>query len=72
MTPSQCVANKKRGGDKYLQIGIMEVIDEAQRCKGLGRRMLVELVDIAWKGGCVRLLSTGLWSSTASTASLWT
>jgi GNAT superfamily N-acetyltransferase len=39
-----------------LRIGIMEVIDAAQRGKGLGRRMLDEIVGIARKGGyeCVQ------------------
>jgi GNAT superfamily N-acetyltransferase len=49
--------NKKgRKPEEYLQIGIMEVIDSTQRGKGLGSRMLAELVDIARKGGfkCVR------------------
>jgi GNAT superfamily N-acetyltransferase len=55
VNPSLRLANKKRG-DKYLQIGIMEVIDEAQRGTVFGRRMLDELVDIARNGGyeCVR------------------
>lgn len=48
--------NKKGTKPEYLQIGIMEVIDSTQRRKGLGSRMLAELVDIARKGGfkCVR------------------
>jgi GNAT superfamily N-acetyltransferase len=59
LNPSlRVVTSKKRkpGAEKYLQICIMEAIDEAQRGKGLGRRMLDELVDIARKGGyeCVR------------------
>ncbi len=51
-------SKKKSKPGEYLQIGIMEVIDTAQRGKGLGSRMLAELVDImiARKGGfkCVR------------------
>jgi GNAT superfamily N-acetyltransferase len=58
VNPSLKTLNKKGGKPtaEYLQIGIMEVIDTAQRGKGLGSRMLAELVDIARKGGfkCVR------------------
>ena len=48
--------SKMKSKPEYLQIGIMEVIDSTQRGKGLGSRMLTELVDIARKGGfkCVR------------------
>jgi len=47
---------KKHTQKEYLQIGIMEVVDEAQRGKGLGRRMLDQIVAIARQGGfqCLR------------------
>jgi len=46
----------KKNKHVYLQIGIMEVVDEAQRGKGLGRRMLDQIVAIARQGGfkCLR------------------
>ena len=58
VNPSLKTLNKKgsKSTAEYLQIGIMEVIDSTQRGKGLGSRMLAEIVDIARKGGfkCVR------------------
>jgi GNAT superfamily N-acetyltransferase len=61
VNPSLRVASRGRGStgsDAYFQIGIrvMEVIDEAQRGKGLGRRMLGQVVATAREGGdkCVR------------------
>ena len=54
-TPSKN-KKKKQAQKEYLQIGIMEVVDEAQRGKGLGRRMLDQIVAIARQGGfkCLR------------------
>ncbi len=61
VNPSLRVASRGGGStdsDAYYQIGIrvMEVIDEAQRGKGLGRRMLGQIVATAREGGdkCVR------------------
>ncbi len=41
----------KKTKHTYLQIGIMEVIDETQRGKGLGRSMLDQIIAIARKRG---------------------
>ena len=46
VNPSLRKKKGKRKAGAYMQIGIMEVIDAAQRGKGLGRRMLDQLVDI--------------------------
>ncbi len=51
VNPSLRTLTSKKSKPEYLQIGIMEVIDETKRGKGLGSRMLDELVDIACKGG---------------------